>query len=173
MKKSYHHCTINGRKFVLRCHILIIVQEETPIRAFVHRKSIICQPNRSIYKKGATDKSSQISQVGTPSILLDNLGSDHPAAHAYDKILECSQEMIHTVVEKNTISGSIAPETTCFALLGSDLLIDEMGDVKLCECNSHPALGWGTMSKVPSKVFSQFDRGDSFNSFIEWERKGD
>ena len=40
-----------------------------------------------------------------------------------------SQEMIHTVVEKNTISGSIAPETTCFALLGSDLLIDEMANL--------------------------------------------
>ena len=75
-----------------------------------------------------------------------------------------SQEMIHTVVEKNTISGSIAPETTCFALLGSDLIIDEMGNIKLCECNSHPALGWGTMSK-------QLDRGDSFNSFIEWDEK--
>ena len=29
-----------------------------------------------------------------------------------------------------------------------------MGNVKLCEVNSHPALGWGTTSKVPSKVFS-------------------
>ena len=124
-----------------------------PLQTFVHKKSIICQPCTSIYNKGTTDKQSQVGQVGTPSILFDNLESDHPAAHAYDKIRECSQEMIQTVLEKNVISG-IAPETTFFALLGSDLLIDEMGNVKLCECNSHPALGWGTMSKVPSKVFS-------------------
>ena len=143
----------HGRKFVLRCHILMIAEVGMPLQTFVHKKSIICQPCTSIYNKGTTDKQSQVGQVGTPSILFDNLESDHPAAQAYDTIRECSKEVIQTVVENLSISG-IAPETTCFALLGSDLIIDEMGNVEVCECNSHPALGWGTMSKVPSKVFS-------------------
>ena len=93
------------------------LQEDIPLQAFVHKKSIICQPCASIYEKGVMDKLSQISQVGTPSILFDNLQSDHPAAHAYDKIRECSKETIQTVLEKNVISGIIAPGTTCFALL--------------------------------------------------------
>ena len=54
-------------------------------------------------------------------------------------------------MEKNLVA---AGNTTCFALLGTDLIVDSEGNIQVCEVNSHPALGWGTMSKVPSPVFS-------------------
>ena len=34
-----------------------------------------------------------------------------------------------------------------------DFMIDEFGNIKVCQVNLHPALGWGTMSNVPSSVF--------------------
>jgi len=53
------------------------------------------------------------------------------------------------------MEAPIAPESTCFALWGADLLLDTHAEIQLCEVNSHPALGWGTMSKVPSHFFSE------------------
>ena len=53
----------------------------------------------------------------------------------------------------NIVQNDISPNTTCFALLGIDFMIDEFGNIKVCQVNSHPALGWGTMSNVPSSVF--------------------
>lgn len=151
-----------ARKFVLRCHLLLALRDGNPptLRTWLHRKSIICQHHASMYKKGCTEKSSQISQAGKrhpPPILIEELDRDHPAAGAYDKIRACSRELVRKVLEGEAFAGSamaIAPETTCFALLGADLLMDERGEVKVCEVNSHPALGWGTMAKVPKRVFS-------------------
>jgi hypothetical protein len=154
-----------GRKFVLRCHILLLHRYSQDMKAFLHQRSIVCQHHSTKYKPGVSEKSSQVSQAGKkhpPPILLQDLEPDHPAANAYDEIHACSQNLLNNVLKTKdktttttttTTTSALALETTCFALLGTDLVIDDRGKIKICEVNSHPALGWGTMCKVPSHVF--------------------
>jgi len=154
-----------GRKFVLRSHILMLQTDRGLLKYFLHKRAIICQEHCTPYEKHSREKSSQVSQSKRKSqplpILLEDLDLHHPAARSFPKIASCTKQLLSAVF--NTSIGSIfkagsnntiGRDTTCFALMGADLIVDENGDIKICEVNSHPALGWGTMSKVPSKVFS-------------------
>lgn len=162
-----------GRKFVLRCHILLLLSSSSSSptharacnnnnddnscwKAYLHKSSIICQHHATTYRKGVSEKSSQVSQAGGKKhpapILQHDLPKDHPSANAYNKIQCCCQDLIRAVPIPH--SNTLAPETTCFALMGVDLMMDDNeGKIQVCEVNSHPALGWGTMSKVPKDVF--------------------
>ncbi|CAJ1942132.1 unnamed protein product [Cylindrotheca closterium] len=173
-----------GRKFVLRCHLLLVQNRDgnndihgshgshdipSTVAGFVHKTSIICQHHTTRYQKGISEKSSQVSQAGKKHpapILFQDLPSDHPCANAYDQIFHSCQTLCSTVPisSSGTTNAtttttppptSLAPETTCFGLFGLDLMMDSDGDIKVCEVNSHPALGWGTMSKVPQEVFER------------------
>jgi hypothetical protein len=148
--------------------------------SFLH-KQIIVQHHSAPYDTSTTPhvqrKASYISQAGNkhPSpVFLHNLPNDHPAADMYPEIRRGSKLLIskfekwfteewvykhHCDISANTF---IASDTTCFALLGVDWVVqsksqDKDGKIltKLCEVNSHPALGWGTMSKVPSPFFDE------------------
>jgi hypothetical protein len=146
-----------GRKFVLRSHILIL-QRDSELYSFLH-KTVICQHHSTPYHN-SREKSSQISQAGKKRhplpVLLQDLDPQHPAAQVFPQIEWCSKQLVTTFLEATGAQNlyNIARDTTCFALWGTDLLVDNKGHVKICEVNSHPALGWGTMSKVPQKVFS-------------------
>ena len=52
-----------------------------------------------------------------------------------------------------TVVSSLAPATTCFGLFGNDWILNSQGNLQLCEINSHPALGWGTMAQVDDTVY--------------------
>jgi hypothetical protein len=143
-----------GRKFVLRSHILMIQRDGHELQSYLH-KTVICQHHATVYNKHSREKSSQISQAGKRHplpVLLEDLDPQHPAALVFPKIESCSKQLLFATFDDTKLL--IGRDTTCFALLGTDLLVDDNGAIKICEVNSHPALGWGTMSKVPSKVFS-------------------
>ena len=126
------------------------------------------------------NKASYISQAGkkhpTP-VFLHDLPNDHPAADIYPEIKRGSKLLISTFEKWFTeewihkkhhhhchdfSNAFIATDTACFALLGVDWVVqsksqDKDGKIRtrLCEVNTHPALGWGTMSKVPSPFFDE------------------
>lgn len=162
----------NHRKFVLRSHILLFQQRNhgnsdgSLLVALLHN-DIICQMHSVPYYPPAdsgpastNNNASHISQTGgnklPEPILLDNLDPSHPAAGAFRKVEECSKKFVATIapIFSKEYQDLISAETTCFALLGIDILLDkDDGTAKLCEVNSHPALGWGTMAKVPNEIF--------------------
>ncbi|CAB9530488.1 expressed unknown protein [Seminavis robusta] len=152
-----------GRKFVLRAHILMLQSSDKPVRAFLH-KDIICLPHASPYAKedcshANTPKSAYISQAGKkhpPPFLLQDISSpNHPAAGLWPNIRRCTEKLVSAgcCLKDSPFQQPVAKATTCFALLGADLLVSSEGQVIVCEVNSHPALGWGTMSQVPAAVF--------------------
>lgn len=164
----------DGRKFVLRSHILLFQRYGESIKAYVH-KDVICLSHASKYYNDADNndgsvisvsKSAHVSQAGKQHpkpILLEELGSDHPAANTWSQIQNCSQILIKLTATAWQENGFLKqqqqplPEDTgaCFALLGTDLLLSKDGTIKLCEVNSHPALGWGTMKDVPYQVYQR------------------
>lgn len=155
-----------GCKFVLRAHILLVqrsfVKDEGSLKAYLH-DHVICQDHATAYHPtGDSKAAAHISQAGkknlpTPRLLLPELVDPflHPAATALPKIRNLSRRFVHTIIAPTfeQYQDQISQETTCFALLGLDILIDKSGTAKLCEINTHPALGWGTMSNVPPQVF--------------------
>jgi hypothetical protein len=159
----------NGRKFVLRNHILVFQKHGGPMQAFIH-KDIICLPHasqsNSSHHHSQLPKSAFVSQARRqhpkPS-LLHELEPLHPAANLWPQIRLLAWKLVSlattsttlTMYAENPFQQPIGEGTTCFALLGADLLVSEAGAVKICEVNSHPALGWGTMKQVPSKVFQR------------------
>jgi len=179
--------TFGGRKFVLRSHILLFHRRDvssecesidakqfSPLtfQSYLH-KQVIVQHHAAPYERFSKNKASQISQVGKSHpipVLLQNLPSNHPAVSLFpqiqlgSKVLMSAFENWFTAerIHSQFPSTVLAPETTCFALLGLDWFVQSpsssnssCGDVelKLCEVNSHPALGWGTMAQVPSIIF--------------------
>lgn len=162
-----------GRKFVLRAHILLFSRSScntddfvrdsettkatTTIQGFLH-EDIICLPHTRPYNKtDLSSKASHISQAGKqhPSpMLIADLDTSHPACETYGDIVTRSAQIIKaTAADTSFCRPPPARGVTCFALLGADYLVSKDGDIVLCEVNSHPALGWGSMSGVPKKVF--------------------
>lgn len=168
-----------NRKFVLRTHILLFQTTASrsdgipSFHAYLY-KDIICQHHASEYVSG--QKSAHVSQAGKKHplpILLRDLDSSHPAANAFDKICAVSQELVSLARQDVfQVQEDMAPDATCFALLGTDLLVDEHGNVKICEVNSHPALGWGTMSQVEPQVFTKLIE-DTLSILVFGEMLGD
>ena len=165
-----------GRKFVLRSHILILQRYASSRTAgggnccqfeSYLSKDVICQHHASEYVQNK--KASHISQGGKkkrlpPPQLLQELPTEHPAANTFSLIEDCSKVLVEKMSNHFLASTAAAAKDRgdggkyhdhycCFALLGTDLILDSEGKIKLCEVNSHPALGWGTMSKVPNVVF--------------------
>ena len=153
LQEEIRPALFQGRKFVLRSHILLIQRSNQPLEAYLH-KSVICQHHATCYDQNK--KSSHISQAAGKQnpdpVLLDQVDSNHPAVGSFHKIEACSMQLSMILSNQDLC---VARDTTCFALLGTDLILDSSLNIQVCEVNSHPALGWGTMSKVPSFVFSR------------------
>jgi len=146
-----------GRKFVLRGHVLLYKRGNTgALHAGLHR-NVICLPHALPYESRASaPKSVHTSQAGKrhpPPSLLSELNSSHPAASLFPAILSCTR--IFLMANLSSLDQPVANGITCFALLGADYLVSCEVEVKLCEVNSHPALGWGSMSNVPRQVFAR------------------
>ena len=115
-----------------------------------------------------------------PVQMLEELDPSHPAYDSLSEIRACCRQLIELAEPRfgqlfevaNTETSKNNPGiTTSFALLGVDLLIEDSnqgvqsdlglestgrrGGVMICEVNSHPALGWGTMANVPKDVFDR------------------
>lgn len=147
-----------GRKFVLRGHVLLYKKRQQT-HAGLHR-NVICCPHALPYEpSAAASKSVHISQAGKnhpPPCLISKLSENHAAASAFPAIQECTRTLLEaTIPLMMNQDTTIAPGVTCFALLGTDYLVSDLGDIKLCEVNSHPALGWGSMAQVSKPVFAQ------------------
>jgi len=181
-----------GRKFVLRAHVLILQRNDNddcermpPAQAFLHQDIVslshaVPYPTKDEQQQQQqqqpNNKAAYISQAGKKHPLprlLSDLPPCHPAACSQAQIQTCLEKLMALAITSTTVDlypsnpfqQPMAAATTCFQLLGVDLLVaskdNEATDddenavptIKICEVNSHPALGWGTMSQVPSKVF--------------------
>lgn len=163
----------DGRKFVLRSHILIVQKEGYPMVAYIH-EYVICQHHSLRYDATGRLKASHISQGGKQFPRPQPLGeleSTHPAYGCFNRIAACSNELLQAVAGEFDVGNKISPGCTVFALLGSDLLIDDTGNIQLCEVNSHPALGWGTMAKVETAIFSELIQ-DALSIILHKDRGG-
>lgn len=145
-----------NRKFVLRAHVLVYKRGgDSTLVAGLH-KDVICLAHALPYEPStAVPKSVHVSQAGkkhpTPS-LVSELSTLHPAANVFPSMQSCSTTLIKATMDAFN-PPYIANQVTCFALIGADYLVSSQGEVKLCEVNSHPALGWGSMAAVPREVF--------------------
>ena len=144
-----------GRKFVLRAHVLLVMLDCQP-RAYWHR-SVICQHHAVDYHDN--HKLAAVSHNGSRGLkkhlkplLVSDLTPSHPAHKV--TIAKVSQRVASCFFASTWTQEKMCPGITYFALLGLDLLQRASdGCLVCCEVNSHPALGWGTMAKVPSAVY--------------------
>jgi Tubulin-tyrosine ligase family len=155
--------------------------------------NVLCSPHALAYDSG--QKSAHVSgmlrqkhQQPQP-VLLEDLHPSHPAINVFELIRECSTTLMKVALAHEKFSQleakQVAAGVTCFALLGNDFLVfsschepqqrpQEQQQreqaaavvVKLCEVNSHPSLGWGTMQHVPSHVFAELVQ-DSLSILVD------
>jgi hypothetical protein len=167
----------NGKKFVLRAHILICNFKASSSRDNVKNASnsfltalhedVICHTHSVEYDKHSMIRSIHISNQSkkkkkggksdnNPAFIAD-LPSSHPAHGVFDEMKRCTSKLSDAFIKEMVKSGAIPihPSVTCFELLGADFLVAADSSLKLCEVNSHPALGWGTMSDVPSEIYER------------------
>ena len=110
--------------------------------------------------------------------LVTELPLDHPARgdRIVPQMQKASQRLVEIVLphldaymqkqqqqqQQTSNNCWLAPHTTCFALLGNDWILSPSSEgstiLQLCEVNSHPALGWGTMAKVPRYIYDDLVR---------------
>jgi len=166
-----------GKKFVLRAHILIgnsmksggsgdnVKKELNSFWTALH-EDVICHTHSVKYDKHSTIRSVHISNQskkkkggnsGNSPALIAHLPSSHPAHCVFDEMKRCTSKLGYAFIKEMVKRGEIPvhPSVTCFALLGADFLVAADSSLKLCEVNSHPALGWGTMSDVPSEIYDR------------------
>lgn len=149
-----------GRKFVLRAHVLIFQRSngQQPLRSFLH-KNVVYQAHSEPYtKETSNNRSVHISNASKkkglprPKLLSEML----PAAEEHDLFANL-QATCRVFLEtyRNHLPQPTVPHLTCFALLGLDCLVSSSPTkpVFICEANSHPALGWGTMQHCDKQVF--------------------
>ena len=148
--------------------------------AAIH-KDVICHTHTSPYTRDAGNRSAHVSNAvagakkrrkkekarqstqdgiapcATPSpCLISQLPETHPACKSFEQIKDCISVLSTAYIHYLLLSHpTISPSVTAFALVGADLLMSSEGAIKLCEVNSHPSLGWGTMSDVPVCVYSR------------------
>eukprot|EP00977_Amphora_coffeiformis_P008365 scaffold1893_cov220-Amphora_coffeaeformis.AAC.10 len=165
------------RKFFLRAHILVTTttvdegrNHHLEHKAYVHRH-IICQHHAVDYDSDENeDKLSHTSHSGSRlkrhplPTLTGELAPQHPASDCWQEVERVSEMLVclfRGQLEHHPSSSWMGAESSsgvCFALWGVDLLMRDDGKVLVCEVNTHPALGWGTMANVPSQVYSDIVR---------------
>lgn len=88
--------------------------------------------------------------------LLSELPRSHPASGCFPQIKHVISIFTNFFIRHLLSTRPIIhPSVTCFALMGVDLVMSSDGIIKLCEVNNHPALGWGTMSDVPTSIYAR------------------
>ena len=133
----------DNRRFVLRAHVLFTGQ-----RGFLHR-DVICLPYAEPYVAGgAHPKATVVSQAGkghpTPYLWADQ----------FDQCVEIAAGLV-------TALAPMIPQrhNVCWChLMGLDIVLDTDGRLWLLEVNSYPAMGNGTMSAVPSEIYTRLSQ---------------
>ena len=162
----------DGRKFVLRCHVLLHQEtnhnhnsstESCPCR-WVHR-DVICLPHGARYDPTSTttERAIHISNQGgkrnrPKPVLVQHLPPNHPAYNCLPKVQAVCASMMDTIQLPpiHKVNDDDHTTRTYFALLGVDCLVSNNNhEIQICEVNSHPALGWGTMANVANEVFAR------------------
>eukprot|EP00546_Thalassionema_frauenfeldii_P004835 CAMPEP_0178926512 /NCGR_PEP_ID=MMETSP0786-20121207/18581_1 /TAXON_ID=186022 /ORGANISM="Thalassionema frauenfeldii, Strain CCMP 1798" /LENGTH=372 /DNA_ID=CAMNT_0020601657 /DNA_START=67 /DNA_END=1185 /DNA_ORIENTATION=- len=146
-----------GRKFALRSHLLLFYRHGEQLQALLHR-DVTCQSHSMPYDRSSLAKAAHVSQAGKhhpKPQLLEELDEDHPAKHCFEQLLDSCKVLISKLRTATTSLDATHPDVTLFALAGADHLIDSNGETKLCEINSHPALGWGSMKNVDHGVYKR------------------
>ena len=147
-----------NRKFLLRAHVLVTStckrgdgSDAIEHEGYLHHH-IICQHHAVDYDSNNTnDKLSHTSHSGSglkchplPSLTTE-LHPHHPAADCWDEVKSVCKVLM------KMFQGQL-DYTQFRSDVGGESMRDD-GKVLVCEVNTHPALGWGTMANVPSKVY--------------------
>ena len=143
---------LNKRRFTIRAHVLFTTLPEA---VYIH-KDCICLPHKTEYTPGSVDKTVQISSfnnnTGKVFLLADT-------SELHEKIfprLVSNVSEVHKVVREQIVPATNPnnQRQLHYHLFGYDYAVDWNVQPKLLEINAFPALGTGTMSGVPAKVFN-------------------
>ena len=150
----------DGRRFVLRSHVLVIARARAP-SAYVHR-DVVVLPHAAPDSDGT--QASHVSQAGRghpPPTLLADAGAEHPAGSAWAQLPSLVYELLRAAAAE-LLPPPDAPRdegSLLYSLLGLDLVVDRSGRLVLLEANSHPAIADGTMAAVPRSVYDNLVGG--------------
>lgn len=148
----------SGRKFVLRCHVLVACRAASPPAAWFHH-DVITLAHAVPYDVDGTDKAIHVSQSGKghpPPQLLSELPPTHPAAgESLPSHLRGLVTRMLAAAAPELIPVPRCQRATLYTLLGLDVALSNRGAPMLLEVNSHPAIADGTMSGVPTAVYTR------------------
>jgi len=139
---------LNGRKFVIRVHVLITTNS---FAIYVYKDCIVLE-HRIEYALNDTRKEVHVSSAGKnlpkPYLLSD-------LTDLYDQLYEQIKLIARDTIEpiKGTIVENFNEKLHLYHLFGYDFIVQNDLKVKLLEINSYPALGNGTMNDVPRNIF--------------------
>jgi hypothetical protein len=167
----------HGHKFVLRAHVLVWRTGcDQLFRSALH-SDVICHTQPLPYNHNSTDrnihigpqlwssrgrKNTQRSETLRPQLIHD-LPNNHPAFDVLPELRTACTHIVDAWINFIQHDDEISQHESviAFGLFGMDFLVSNTTNkrhdtmVRLCEVNSHPALGWGTMSHVPKHVFDR------------------
>ena len=151
----------DGHKFVMRCHVLVACRVSAPPAAWLHG-DVIVLTQAVPYSHDADNKAAHISQCGRhhpPPKLLSELGNEHPGASpGLPPRLQYLVSRTIAAAAPDLIPEERCPRATLYSLMGFDVALDAHGSPQLLEVNAYPAIADGTMSKVPSSVYTRLVR---------------
>jgi len=139
---------INERKFVVRVHVLVLCD---PFEIYVHQNCIVLSHGEK-YDENNDKKDIHVSSAGKNlpiPFLLNTLKILYDKT--FPQIKKIAYESI-SIIQSSLIS---IENTKLFHLFGYDFIVDKNEKVILLEINSYPALGNGTMNKVPKQIFEE------------------
>lgn len=197
---------LEGRKFVLRVHVLIVLRQGTgscaaamqaaaqvmqagmggqqlegssdeaavgePLCAGVAvtqrgaaaddsrldvnvHEDVVVLPHASLYDASSKEPAAHISSKGSnhpPPVLLQQLPELH--ALVWPQLLQLAAATIEAA-SPALIPVEVAPDAALYHLFGFDCMLDASGHAVLLEVNSYPAVASGTMSAVPTHVYTR------------------
>jgi len=146
---------LNKRKFVIRSHVLLKYNPDSSkehIQMYIHKNCIVLEHSLE-YDANISNPAIHISSLGksgshpTPYLLTSSLYEE--SFPQMKKIAGETLSIISKFIENEKINSYL------YHLFGYDFIIRDDGIVVLLEVNSYPALGNGTMSKVPKFIFEE------------------
>ena len=157
--------TTDGKKFAIRAHVAIILNNDKyEFQTWFHKQCIVL-PNAKYYDPhNIKDKTIHIQNIGKKlpkACLLDNaycLSMKKNVDDIYQQMFNITYKVFKCVTDdimmfqrncsKNDIMGKY------YHIFGFDFMIDKDENVLLLEINAFPAIGNGTMTHVDKNIFT-------------------
>lgn len=173
---------LDGRKFVLRQHVLVVLQDSCARQlaadigaAGGHTTTSKSAPSRHVSKPLTVYSHEDVVVLqhacpyepgsSLPAVHISSKGSGHPAprllqqlpelhAVAWPQLQQLAARTVHAVVH-TLVPPCVHPDALLYHMFGFDCMIEASGHVVLLEVNAFPALASGTMAAVSSDVYTR------------------